>query len=206
MIDKSLPFRGITLYKNDTKDYPRRELPEGYRFELYKPGDEVKWSEIWGSVGQFESIEEGVNSFRTEFIDGHTLKADERVFFVVAPDGEYVATAALWNGKYLGNVEQRVHWVAVKDKCTGLGIAAAMLTHVLDMFNELGHGGLIYLLTATWFYPAIGIYRKFGFEFFRGDEHPLGEAVESFRERNDEAIAMVEEKLDAYRKRSEGNA
>lgn len=199
MIDKSLPFCGITLYKNDTKNFPRRELPEGYRFELYKPGDEAKWAEIWGSVGQFENLEEGVNVFRTEFIDGHTLKAEERVFFVVAPDGEYVATAALWYGNYLGNVEQRVHWVAVKDKCTGMGIAASMLTHVLDMYNELGQEGLIYLLTATWFYPAISIYRKFGFEFFRGDEHPLGESVENFRERNDEAIRMVEEKLEAYK-------
>ncbi|MBQ8523607.1 MAG: GNAT family N-acetyltransferase [Clostridia bacterium] len=200
MIDRSLPFRGLTLYKENTSEYPKKSLPEGYRFELYRDGDEVKWAEIECAVGQFESIEEGVDCFRNEFLKGQTLDARERVFFVVDDNGEYVATAALWHGTFLGKTEQRVHWVAVKDKCAGKGIAGAMLTHVLDMFKELGYEGLIFLLTATWYYPAIGIYRKFGFEFFRGDAHPMGEAVENFREHNDEAISWVEEKLQAYKK------
>ena len=112
-----------------------------------------------------------------------------------------VATAALWDGSFLGEIFQRIHWVAVSDKCAGKGIAKALLCRVLDLYNELGYSGFIYLLTATWYYPAISIYRQFGFSEYRG-ERSLSSKLsdEEFKRQNEEAIAIVDQKLDEYKK------
>ena len=41
MIDKSLPYFPLTLIKTDTENYPRRSLPEGFRFVFYRAGDDA---------------------------------------------------------------------------------------------------------------------------------------------------------------------
>ena len=196
MIDKTLPFYPITMCKTDTKQYPKCELPEGYTFAFYQKGDEEKWAAIECSLGQFKSVEKGIECFRREFLEGQDLIPEERVMFVKDAQGEYVATAALWNGMYLGEKMQRVHWVAVSDKCAGKGIAKALISRVLDLYNSLGYEGFIYLLTATYYYPAIGIYKKFGFSYYVGESSLQDNLTDGeFKEQNDKAIALVEQKL-----------
>lgn len=202
MIDKSLPYFPLTLIKTDTENYPRRSLPEGFRFVFYRAGDEWHWAEIERSLGQFETREEGVACFFREFTEGQRLRPEERMLFVVDEEGEYVATVALWDGNLLGECRQRMHWLAVKDKVAGRGIAAAMVSRVLDLYNSLGYRGFLYLLTATWYYPAISVYRKFGYAEYRGDVSLVsGLSDEEFKEQNEKAIAAVEERLALYRKR-----
>ena len=202
MIDKSLPYFPLTLIKTDTETYPRRDLPSGFRFVFYRAGDERHWAEIERSLGQFATVEEGVSCFRREFIEGQTLRPEERMLFVVDDEGEYVATVALWDGVLLGETRQRMHWLAVKDKVAGRGIAAAMVTRILDLYNALGYRGFLYLLTATWYYPAISIYRKFGYAEYRGEVSLVSELSDAeFREQNDRAIAAVDERLALSRKK-----
>ena len=201
MIDKTLPKIQIALYKTDTKEYPKHDLPEGYSFCFYKKGDEVEWAKIECSIGQFASIDEGIESFKREFLQNPILTPEERLFFVKDENGEYVATAALWDGMYLGKKEQRVHWVAVSDKCAGKGIAKALLTRILDLYNELGFEGLIYLITATWYYPAISIYKKFGFNEYSGTKSLSDKLTdEEFVARNTTAITLINQKLSEYTK------
>lgn len=200
MIDKSIPRYPLTLCKINTDQYPRYSLPQGYSFVFYQKGDEKKWAEIEYSLGQFESIEKGVECFGRQFLTGQELNPEERILFVKDDSGEFVATAALWNGLFLGEDHQRVHWVAVSDKCAGKGIAKALLSRILDMYNELGYSGFIYLVTATWYYPAIGIYKKFGFSEYNGERSLNDELTdEQFREQNEKAIALVDKKLREYR-------
>ena len=197
-----MPYFPLTLIKTDTENYPRRSLPEGFRFVFYRAGDEWHWAEIERSLGQFETREEGVACFFREFIEGQRLRPEERMLFVVDEEGEYVATVALWDGNLLGEYRQRMHWLAVKDKVAGRGIAAAMVSRVLDLYNSLGYRGFLYLLTATWYYPAISVYRKFGYAEYRGDVSLVsGLSDEEFKEQNEKAIAAVEERLALYRKR-----
>ena len=199
MIDKSLPRISLFLCKTDTKSYPHSALPEGYTIEFYKKGDEVKWSSIECSVGQFDSIEAGVESFKRSFIEGQSLRPEERVMFVKAPDGEYVATCSLWDGDFLGETKQRLHWLAVNDKCAGKGIAKSLVCAALDLYNKLGYEGFVYLQTGTWYYSAIGIYRKFGFKEYDGERSLIkGMSDEDFVKQNREAIALVDEKIKAY--------
>jgi len=139
-------------------------------------------------------------NYVTEFVDGQRLLPEERVMFVKDPEGEYVATLSLWDGMFLGKLCQRLHWLAVSDKCAGKGIAKALATAALDLYNKLGYEGFIYLLTGTWYYRAIGIYRKFGFKEYDGERSLLdGMSDEEFVKKNREAIAIVNEKLNAYR-------
>lgn len=168
MIDKSTPSLPLTYVKTDTKNYPHPTLPDGYEFVFYRDGDEEKWVEIEMSVGQFSSMEEGMKTFRKEFLENQSLDPHERMLFVKAPDGEYVATCTLWNGNFLGEIRQRLHWLAIKDGHSGRGIAKALLCRLLTLYNDLGYEGFVYLLTASRYYPAIRIYRKLGFTEYLG--------------------------------------
>ena len=196
MIDCSIPYYPLVMHKTDADNYPRYELPEGYRFEFYKDGDAVKWSEIQTAVGSFGSVEVGTEVFLRDFVNGQTLNACERVLFVVAPDGEYIGTAALWDGNEYGKTQQRLHWVAVKDTHAGKGIAKAMLTKLFDLYNELGFCGFIYLTTGTRNYPAVTIYEKFGFTLYRGERSLFPDlSDEEFVKRNEIAIELLNKML-----------
>ena len=145
MIDTSIPYYPLVMHKTDADNYPKYELPEGYKFVFFQDGDEIKWSEIQTAVGSFGSVETGVKVFNDSFVDGEILDAKERMIFVVAPDGEYIGTAALWDGIFLGEKKDRLHWVAVSDECAGKGIAKAMLSYLLGLYNKLGFSGFLYL-------------------------------------------------------------
>ena len=196
MIDKSLPYIPLTLYKCDIDAFPRYSLPEGYRFEFYREGDEARWAEIEYSLGQFSSPERGVKCFGEQFIYEGAPDVGERMLFVVDEMGKYVATATLWRGEFLGETRERIHWVAVSDECAGRGIAKALICRLLELYRELHGEGPIYLVTATWYYPAISLYKKFGFEFYRGGASLDGSLSDAdFTLRNNEGISIVEQRL-----------
>jgi len=201
MLDKTIPYYPLTLVKTDTQIYPEYRLPDGYEFVFYQKGDEVHWAEIERSVGQFNTLEAGIECFKRDFVCEQNLNPEERMLFVKAPDGEYVATGSLWNGKLLGEEYQRIHWIAVKDKCAGKGIAKALIAHLLGMYNSLGYNGFIYLLTGTRNFSAINIYRKFGFTEYRGEKSLSDKLTdEEFKEQNDKAILLVNEKISHYKR------
>ena len=144
MIDKSLPRYQLWLFKTDTKHYPKHKLPSGYSLEFYKKGDEVHWADLELSIGQFSSFEEALKAFNKSFVNDQTLIPEQRIMFVKDENGEYVATCSLWDGDFLGKRYQRLHWLAVSDKCVGKGIAKALVCSVLDLYNQLGYEGFIY--------------------------------------------------------------
>ena len=196
MIDTSIPYYPLVMHKTDADNYPKYELPEGYKFVFFQDGDEIKWSEIQTAVGSFGSVETGVRVFNDSFVNGQTLDAKERMIFVVAPNSEYIGTAALWEGDEYGKILQRIHWVAVKDGHSGKGIAKAMLSRLFDLYNELGFCGFIYLTTGTRNYPAVNIYEKFGFELYRGEKSLFkGLSDEEFVKRNTVAIELLNKML-----------
>ena len=201
MLDKSIPYYPLMMYKTDTDSYPHYDLPDGYEFVLYQKGDERHWVEIEMSVGQFATEEEGHSCFRREFLQENAPSLEERMLFVKAKSGEFVATATLWNGDYLGEEKQRLHWLAVKDSHGGKGIAKALLSRLLSRYGELGYKGFLFLRTGTWNYTAISIYRKFGFTEYRGERSPFPKTDDvAFREQNEKALTIVNERISAFRK------
>ena len=201
MLDNSIEYIPLLMTKEDTKVYPKYALPEGYRFRFYAAGDEKAWAALECSVGQFETEEAAIACFSREFLENQRLRPEERMLFVIDPAGKAVATAALWDGDFLGKIEQRLHWVAVSDECAGKGIAKAMLSRLLELYNELCFGGFLYLRTGTRNYPAIGIYKKFGFVPYLGTRSPFEDlSDEDFARRNAAGWAIVEQKHAQYTK------
>ena len=196
MIDHNTPNIPLTYYKTDTKCVPAHTLPDGYEFVFYRNGDEEKWVEIEMAVGQFDSAEKGMKTFRKEFLENPSLDLRQRMLFVKAPDGEYVATCTLWNGNFLGEIRQRFHWLAIKDSHSGLGIAKALLCRLLTLYNDLGYEGFVYLLTASRYYPAIRIYRKLGFVEYLGPRSLSSHMTdEEFATEARRAKQIVDEKI-----------
>ena len=200
MIDNNTPYYTVIMCKNDTESYPDYSLPDGYEFVFYTTGDEIKWANLEYSLGQFSSVEQGLDFFKRDFIDGQTLSPEERVLFVKDPDGEYIATGALWNGYFEGKICQKLHWIAISDKCAGKGIAKAMTSRLLKLYNDLGYSGFVYLVTGSRYYPAINIYRKFGFTEYVGEHCPTGDmSDEQFVRETAAAIEIINQKLSQYK-------
>ncbi len=196
MIDTSIPYLPLIMEKRDTAVFPRYELPNGYEFVFYKEGDARKWSEIQTAVGSFASVEVGTEVFLRDFVNEQALSAEERVIFVKDESGEYIATAALWDGDHYGTREQRIHWVAVRDEHAGKGIAKAMLTFLMELYNSLRYEGFIYLTTGTRNYPAVSIYERFGFALYRGEKSLFPNLDDkAFAEQNESAINLLNKML-----------
>ena len=201
MIDKTVEDMCLAYIKTDTTNYPKYSLPQGYKFAFYKSGNEVEWAKLEVELGQFESVEKGVEHFKKDFLNDPNLNPKDRMLFVVDDNGNYVATASLWNFNFLGKMEQNIHWVAVSDRCAGKGIAKALISRLLDLYNELGYKDFIFLYTGTWYYPAINIYKKFGFTEYRGERSSVkGMSDSDFKAYNEKAIKIVTEKLEQYRR------
>jgi len=199
MLDKSIPAYDIFMYKDDTAEYPEYTLPEGFYFKAYEAGDEAQWADIECSLGQFDTPEEALQCFKNEFLVNQVLDAKKRVLFVMAPGGEYAGTIALWDGIFYGQRVDRVHWVAVKDKFAGRGIAKAMLTAVMDMYNDLGLSGRLQLWTGSRNYVAISLYKRFGFKLYRGNVDPRTNTIsEQFARETCAGIEIVKQKLSEF--------
>lgn len=69
-LDRSLPHIGVIMEKNDTKDYPKADLPLGYHFSKYKPGFEKQWANLQYEVEETDTLEEAELVFKSEFLDG----------------------------------------------------------------------------------------------------------------------------------------
>ena len=201
MLDKNIPNRSLIMQKNDTRVYPEYSLPEGFSFTFFKSGDELEWIRLEQELGQFDSFESGMRCFKSNFVDGQRLSPEDRIIFVKDKQEEIVATGALWDGEYLGEIKQRIHWIAVSDRCAGLGIAKAILTRLMDLYNELGYSDFIYLWTGTRSYPAVALYRKFGFTDYHGEINPVtNEREEGYFAYNEETIAMINSLIEARKK------
>lgn len=228
-LDKSLPHIGVIMEKRDTAAYPRFELPKGYRFSAFEPGFEARWARLQHLVGHVDSLQEAEEVFQSGFLLGcgtdwaqprpperRDIPAEafpcyeemrRRLLFVTDAAGDVVGTGVLWPGRHFGIERQRLHWVAVHPDHQGRGIAKALVTRLLDLYNELGYAGYVYLTSQTWSYRALSVYGKFGFRPYLGAKPPNWLSVNlasqarepwDYEERNREAWAMIQDKIDAY--------
>lgn len=167
-MDKTLPYYGVIMTKEDLTDYPIYTLPEGYSFDTYELGDEEAWADIEVSVGEFDHRQDALDYFYREFAP-YPKELKRRCVFVRDEKGEFVATASGWYGNLLSKEDMpRIHWVAVKAEHQGQGIAKALMTKTFDIINDIHRNGEVYLTTQTWSYKAINMYFTFGFQPYIG--------------------------------------
>ncbi len=202
MLDKSIPHIRVIMVKSDTADYPRFELPEGFVFRGYEPGFENAWAELIFETEQAETLEKAREIFTKEFLESPEDLERRCLFVIEESSGRIAATASLWYGDLFGEVMQRIHWVATRPEYQGKGLVKALMTRLLDIYNELGCKGFIYLTSQTWSYKALNLYSRFGFRPYLGPK-PVNWKYDDpgdFEKKNEEAWKLVEMKISGYEK------
>jgi len=163
MLDKSLPYYKVYMVRKAGTPVPDFPLPEGYKFTMYKDGDEVDWARIEASVDEFESEFAALLRFKEDFIP----KKEElyrRCLFIETNDGKKVATANAWWSYVDDERRAWLHWVSVTPDYQGLGLGKAITSRVTQLLLEIEGDVDFYLSTQTWSYKAINIYKQFGYE------------------------------------------
>lgn len=163
MLDKSISYAEIWMYRSQEVPVAKQVLPEGYHFAFYQEGDEVEWADIETAVSEFKNEAQALDYFKQKFIP-YSDELKQRMLFVVNPSGEKVGTCSAW-WKELpdGNRYPLVHWLAVKPGHQGKGIATALMNQTLILLKSLENTSPAYLHTQTWSHVAIGLYQKIGF-------------------------------------------
>ena len=164
MLDKTIPYAEIWMYRSKNLPVNEPVLPEGFYFKSYQEGDEVGWAAIETAVSEFENEGLALNYFEEKFAP-YSKDLRTRLLFVLDSSGEKVGTCSAWWKELPNGVRYPlVHWVAVKPGYQGKGLAKAMVNRTLKLLQELEKNSPIYLHTQTWSYAAIHLYQKLGFE------------------------------------------
>ena len=120
--DSRLKYYHLFMTMPAETEIPHYDLPAGYSFTTYTPGDRDTWIKIEKSAKEFSTFEEGVDAWQ-RYYGKHEDILPDRMFFIVDPNGKKVATAtAFFDEKLPGGW---LHWVSVRRDAQGKGLSAA---------------------------------------------------------------------------------
>lgn len=149
----------VIMTRENMRDIPHCDPPEGFSFRTFRPGDEDLWVEIQGDADRLQTIDRSI--FDRDFGSDRAALGD-RSFFLLSPDGAAVGSITAWYGEdpaWRG--WGRIHWVAVRPSFQGKGLGRAMLAKAMERLAA-SHDRC-YLTTATPRLSAIKLYLDFGF-------------------------------------------
>lgn len=159
--DSRIRYIDLILERDDLQNIAHYDLPEGYRFVFYRPGDRDAWIDIEISAKELTSFEQGVEVWQRYY--GHVEHLlSRRMLFIEDERGEKVATAtAFWDETLAPDLCQ-LHWVAVKRTHQGRALARPLISRTLELMAEHGHTrAVLHTQTTTW--VACRLYLEFGF-------------------------------------------
>ena len=161
--DSRIRYIELLMERSDLENIPEYDLPQGFRFVFYQPGDRDAWIGIERTAKELADHEHGVRTWQRYYSHvEHTLH--ERMIFIENAQGEKVATATAYYDENGGLPEGQgqVHWVAVRRDHQGMGLARPLISQVLKVMKERGHtGAMLHTQTTTW--VAVKLYLNFGF-------------------------------------------
>ena len=161
--DHRIKYYELLLKRDNLDNLPEYILPEGYRFVFYKSGDRDEWIEIEKSAKEFESYEQGLESWN-RYYEGKDDELVSRMVFIENENGEKVATASAFYDIYDRDKSGAgwLHWVAVKREYQSKRLSKPLIGYVLNVMKSLGYThAKIPTQTTTWL--ACKIYLDFGF-------------------------------------------
>jgi len=146
--DSRLKYYHLFMTMPAETKIPHYDLPTGYSFTTYTPGDRDTWIEIEKSAKEFSTFEEGVDAWQ-RYYGKHEEVLHDRMFFIVDPNGKKVATAtAFFEEKLPGGW---LHWVSVSRDAQGKGLSRPLIAHTLHRLQALGYKELfVPTQTTTW--------------------------------------------------------
>jgi len=172
--DSRIRYVHLVMERPTLENIPHYDLPEGYRFSFYRPGDRDSWIAIEQSAKELSSHEQGVEVWRKYYGNVEHL-LDHRMLFIENAQGEKVATATAYplSEEGLG----QVHWVAVRRDHQGRGLARPLISRVLERMRELDCTRAM-LTTQTTSWVACRLYLDFG---FRPSAETMQDELEGWR-------------------------
>ena len=151
---------GVRMDIDSLDTIPDMFAPDGFRFRMYTPGDIDAWVELYRSADIHNKITPEL--FRKEFGSDETVIAQRMLFLIDEKDGSMAGTSTAWHDPGADAALGRVHWVAIRPKLQGRGLAKPLLSQTLMTLKKRGHTRA-YLITSTARIPAITLYLQFGF-------------------------------------------
>lgn len=168
MIDWSVENISFYMIRKEKTNMYEAPLLEGFYFRFYKEEDEKNWASIETSVSEFEKEEDAMKYFNKNFLP---YKKDlyNRMVFLCNEKDEAVGTITAWWGDSIKNENMPcLHWLAIKPKYQGLGLGKSLVSNCIKRMIELDGDVEFYLSTQTPSYKAVGIYKKAGFNIYKG--------------------------------------
>ena len=163
MLDKSVPYFDILMHRKKGVSVPVYDLPDGYKFCLFKSGDEQSWAEIETSVLEFDTESDALKYFQETYLP-FLAELESRCLFIENDSGKKIATSTAWWNFTDDRRDPWLHWVAVKPEYQGLGLGKAIISKITQMMIEIEGDRDFYLHTQTWSHKAVRIYEKIGYE------------------------------------------
>ena len=162
--DTRIRYYELLLERKDIADLPEYDLPEGYRFVFYSPGDRDAWIDIEKEAKEFDSYYQGLEAW-ARYYEGKENELMDRMVFIENDRGEKIATATAFydvSGRDTSGAGW-LHWVAVKRSYQGKGLSKPLIRYVLEIIKKLGYTH-VKIPTQTYTWLACKIYLDFGFE------------------------------------------
>ncbi|MCC6453825.1 MAG: GNAT family N-acetyltransferase [Caldilineaceae bacterium] len=150
----------VHMIRDDVADFPLYELPAGYRFRMYREGDDVTWTAL--QMAAEPIIKVTPQLFTREY--GNDLDAlPDRMFFVETDAGEPAASISAWWEHDRHNLLERgrIHWVVVHPAHQRRGITKPMMTRAMQRLAASHPRAMLGTSSErTW---ALKVYLDFGF-------------------------------------------
>jgi GNAT superfamily N-acetyltransferase len=156
------------MVRDDFVGVPQHELPEGYRFRVFREGDDDLWTALHRAAEPYIDITDAL--FEEQY-GKHRQALADRMWFVETDAGESIASISAWweNEPPTPQDLGRIHWVVVHPEYQRRGLSKGMMTKAMTRLSE-SHPGAV-LGTSSGRPWAVKVYLDFGF-------HPITAELE----------------------------
>ncbi len=173
----------VTMVRDDMANFPQYELPPGYRFRMFREGDDVTWTDLQAAAEPFFEVTPAL------FVREYGADLDvlpDRMFFVETDAGEAAASISAWweHDRNNPNERGRIHWVVVHPNHQRRGITKPMMTRAMQRLAESHPNAM--LGTSTGRIWALKVYLDFGFYPDPAELVSKPEIVEGWRQVQDQ--------------------
>jgi GNAT superfamily N-acetyltransferase len=159
-VEKGLEHIELIMYRPDFRGIPEAVLPDGFSIRHYREGDRETWVEIEMNVGEFSTVERGIEVFEREF-GANVSEMPARCLFLEADGVGPIGTTTAWWGDFRGETIGMIHWVAIKEEFHGRGLSKPLLAAAMNLLAQFHTSS--FLNTQTWSWRGIGLYQSFGY-------------------------------------------
>lgn len=150
----------VHMIRDNMDDFPIYELPAGYRFRMFREGDDATWTALQLAADPYIKVTPEL--FIREY-DADRDVLPDRMFFVETEAGEAAGSISAWWERDRHNPLERgrIHWVVVHPDFQRRGLTKPMMTRAMQRLAQSHPSAM--LGTSTGRIWALKVYLDFGF-------------------------------------------